>query len=69
VAAEFLRNLGEPYLDASAHLREMLQIDREVFVQGVAYPVRGRSLLDAKRVIFLGAAWPTGSSSTDLVDP
>jgi mannose/cellobiose epimerase-like protein (N-acyl-D-glucosamine 2-epimerase family) len=53
-AAEFLRNLGEPYVDASGHLREMLRPGRHLFVQGVVYPADAGSFMDAKRLVFLG---------------
>ncbi len=53
-SAEFLRNLGEPYLDASRHLREMLQTGRQVIVHGVVYPRGTGQLVDAKRIVLLG---------------
>jgi mannose/cellobiose epimerase-like protein (N-acyl-D-glucosamine 2-epimerase family) len=53
-AAEFLRNLGEPYVDASGHLREMLQIDRQIILHGIVYSDGDRSFVDAKRIVFFG---------------
>ncbi|GAA0384179.1 hypothetical protein GCM10009530_38840 [Microbispora corallina] len=53
-SAEFLRNLGDPYLDASGHLRELLSPGRRVFAHGVFYPDGGDAPFDAKRLVFLG---------------
>jgi mannose/cellobiose epimerase-like protein (N-acyl-D-glucosamine 2-epimerase family) len=53
-SAEFLRNLGEPYIDASGHLRAMLQPGRWLFVYGPVYPGAEGSFVDAKRLVFLG---------------
>ncbi|WP_327583550.1 AGE family epimerase/isomerase [Nonomuraea sp. NBC_00507] len=50
-SAELLRNLGEPYIDASGHLEDMLEPGRFLFAYGIFYP-GGR--FDAKRLIFLG---------------
>ena len=50
-SAEVLRNLDEPYVDATDHLAEMLQPGRYLFAYGVFYPDTG---FEAKRVIFVG---------------
>ncbi|MET9596845.1 MULTISPECIES: AGE family epimerase/isomerase [unclassified Streptomyces] len=52
-SAELVRNLDEPYIDASGHIDEMLSPGRFLFVYGVHYPERGGSF-DAKRLVFLG---------------
>jgi putative intracellular protease/amidase/mannose/cellobiose epimerase-like protein (N-acyl-D-glucosamine 2-epimerase family) len=53
-SAEFLRNLGEPYVDASAHLPELLTPGRHLFVHGIYYPEDNGSAFDAKRLVFAG---------------
>ncbi|MGY4393102.1 hypothetical protein ACVWXB_006401 [Streptomyces sp. TE12347] len=52
-SAELVRNLDEPYIDASGHIDEMLSPGRFLFVYGVHYPERGGGF-DAKRLVFLG---------------
>jgi mannose/cellobiose epimerase-like protein (N-acyl-D-glucosamine 2-epimerase family)/putative intracellular protease/amidase len=54
VSAEFLRNLGEPYVNAGGHARELLTPGRHLFVDGIFYPDAGGYSVDAKRVIYLG---------------
>jgi putative intracellular protease/amidase/mannose/cellobiose epimerase-like protein (N-acyl-D-glucosamine 2-epimerase family) len=55
LAAEFLRNLGEPYTDASAKLSELLTPGRHVFVYGVFYPEQdGAWDFEAHRIVFSG---------------
>jgi mannose/cellobiose epimerase-like protein (N-acyl-D-glucosamine 2-epimerase family) len=53
-SAEFLRNLGDPYLDASAHLAELLTPGRYLFVHGIYYPDGNGSAFDAKRLVLVG---------------
>jgi hypothetical protein len=53
-SAEFLRNLGEPYVDASAHLGDLLTPGTQLFAYGVLYPETGPNQLDAKRLVLLG---------------
>ncbi|HEX5120958.1 MAG TPA: AGE family epimerase/isomerase [Pseudonocardiaceae bacterium] len=53
-SAEFLRNLGDPYLDASGHLAELLTPGRHVFVRGVCYPAGGGRQLQATSLKFVG---------------
>jgi len=53
-SAEFLRNLGEPYIDASAHLDDLLTPGTQLFAYGVIYPETGAGRLDAKRMVLLG---------------
>lgn len=52
-SAELVRNLDEPYVDASGHLDEMLSPGRFLFVYGVHYPDNG-GRFEAKRLVFLG---------------
>jgi mannose/cellobiose epimerase-like protein (N-acyl-D-glucosamine 2-epimerase family)/putative intracellular protease/amidase len=52
VSAEFLRNLGDPRIDASAHLPELLTPGRQLFVHGLFYP--DDDAFDAKQLVFLG---------------
>lgn len=53
-AAELLRNLGEPYTDASGHLADTLTPGRHLLVYGVFYPEGGGHTYEAKRLILLG---------------
>ncbi|MEV8630493.1 AGE family epimerase/isomerase [Streptosporangium sp. NPDC051023] len=53
-SAELLRNLGEPYTDASGQLDAMLVPGRFLFAYGVFYPHGDGQLFDAKRIVFLG---------------
>jgi mannose/cellobiose epimerase-like protein (N-acyl-D-glucosamine 2-epimerase family) len=56
VSAEFLRNLGEPYVDASEHIDDMLEEGRRLFAYGVFYPKKDTDdhVFEAKRLVFLG---------------
>ncbi|MFI6924416.1 AGE family epimerase/isomerase [Nonomuraea spiralis] len=54
VSAELLRNLGEPYVDAGDHLRDMLTPGRHLFAYGIFYPEGAEPVFSAKRLIFLG---------------
>ncbi|WP_116201237.1 AGE family epimerase/isomerase [Amycolatopsis circi] len=51
MSAEFLRNLGEPYADASSQVPELLEPGRYLYAYGIRYPA-GR--FEAKRLIFPG---------------
>lgn len=51
-SSQFLRNLGDPYVDASAHLADLLTPGRHLFVRGVRYP--GRDTVQATELTFLG---------------
>ncbi|MCK2220663.1 AGE family epimerase/isomerase [Actinomadura sp. ATCC 31491] len=53
-SAEFVRNLGEPYLDASAHLEQLLAPGMYVFVNGIFYFEDGAYTIEAKALTFLG---------------
>src|SRR5205823_4939024 len=52
--AELMRNLGEPYLDATGQLRDMLEPGRYMFAHGIFFPEGGSHLFDAKHIVFLG---------------
>ncbi|MFL6122637.1 AGE family epimerase/isomerase [Actinophytocola sp.] len=52
--AQFLRNLGEPYADASGQLVELLEPGRRLFAYGIFYPQAGGTEFEAKQLIFLG---------------
>ncbi|MFC1408267.1 AGE family epimerase/isomerase [Streptacidiphilus sp. N1-12] len=53
-SAELLRNLEEPYIDASSHIDEMLSPGRFLFVGGIFYPQGEEVHCEAKRLVFLG---------------
>src|SRR6185369_1293473 len=53
-SAEMVRNLGEPYADASGLVGELLTPGRHLFVYGVFYPEGGGHTYEAKRLVFLG---------------
>jgi mannose/cellobiose epimerase-like protein (N-acyl-D-glucosamine 2-epimerase family) len=52
--AELLRNLGEPYTDATAHLVDLLKPGRYVIVYGIFYPVEDGLHYVAKQVRLVG---------------
>jgi anti-anti-sigma factor len=49
-----VRNLGEPYADCTAQLRDMLVPGRFLFTDGVFYPEKGGHVYAAKQVTFPG---------------
>ncbi len=53
-SAQFLRNLAEPYLDASGHLDQLLTPGGYVFAHGIFYPEGGAYTVEAKALTFLG---------------
>ncbi|MEA2589926.1 MAG: hypothetical protein QOH66_2853, partial [Actinomycetota bacterium] len=53
-SAELLRNLDDPYFDASSQLPAMLEPGRFLFVHGMFYPEDDPSVCEAKRIIFVG---------------
>ncbi|MBB5954350.1 mannose/cellobiose epimerase-like protein (N-acyl-D-glucosamine 2-epimerase family) [Saccharothrix tamanrassetensis] len=53
-SAEFLRNLGDPYLDASAHVDDLLRPGRYLYAHGIFYPGRGEESFMVRRLLFLG---------------
>jgi mannose/cellobiose epimerase-like protein (N-acyl-D-glucosamine 2-epimerase family) len=52
--AELLRNLGEPYVDATGHLTDLLQPGRYVITYGIFYPVGEGLRYVAKQVKLVG---------------
>ena len=50
--AAVIRNFGEPYLDATAQIRDMLVPDRFIFAYGIFYPEGDRHRYEAKSIIF-----------------
>ncbi|MBI5961346.1 MAG: AGE family epimerase/isomerase, partial [Chloroflexi bacterium] len=52
--AQFVRNLGDPYHDATGQIREMLTKGRFVFVYGVFYPEHGGYNYEAQFLVFVG---------------
>ena len=53
-SAELLRNLGEPYVDATGHLDDLLTEGTQLFAYGVLYPETGANEMEAKRLVLLG---------------
>ncbi len=51
--AELVRNLGEPYSDATAVIPDMLTPGRYLYAYGIYYFERGSHTFDAKHIIFL----------------
>ncbi len=51
--AEMLRNLGEPFIDCTAQMKDLLGQDRFLYVYGVFYPEKELSF-EAKHIVFLG---------------
>jgi mannose/cellobiose epimerase-like protein (N-acyl-D-glucosamine 2-epimerase family) len=53
--AELLRNLGEPYVDATGQMRDMFAPGRYLFAYGVFYPEGdGLPRFEAKHIVFVG---------------
>ena len=52
--AMLVRNLGEPYHDATGQIRELLTPGRYVLTYGVFYPEGGSHTFEAQFLIFLG---------------
>ncbi|NUR92832.1 MAG: N-acyl-D-glucosamine 2-epimerase [Nonomuraea sp.] len=53
-SAEFVRNLAEPYVDASGHLEDLLTPGSYLFAHGIFYPEHGGYSIEAKALTFLG---------------
>ncbi|HEX3647216.1 MAG TPA: AGE family epimerase/isomerase [Pseudonocardiaceae bacterium] len=64
-SAELLRNLGEPYTDASGHLNDVLVAGRYVIVYGIFYPGGDRTRYTAKHIELLGR----GSGDYNFEEP
>ena len=54
--AQLVRNLGEPYVDATGQMRDMLVPGRFLFTYGVFYPEAGGHVYDAKAAHLPGRA-------------
>lgn len=52
--AELMRNLEQPYADASGPMRDMLTPGRYLSAYGVFYPEAGGHVYEAKRIVFVG---------------
>lgn len=52
--AMLVRNLGEPYQDATGQLRDMLVPGRYLFTYGVFYPENGDNTFEAQFLMFVG---------------
>lgn len=52
--AQLVRNLGQPYSDATAQLYQMLVPGRYLFAYGIFYPDNGGHRFDAKQITLLG---------------
>lgn len=52
--AQMMRNLGEPYQDATGQLEVMLVPYRYLFVYGVFYPEANHHKFEAKHIVFVG---------------
>ena len=54
-SAEFLRNLGDPYVDASGHVDDLMTPGRYLYAYGVHYPgTEDGYRFEAKRLLFVG---------------
>jgi anti-anti-sigma factor len=54
MSAQLIRNLGEPYADATGQVRDMLVPGRYLFAYGVFYPEAGEHAFEAKQIVFVG---------------
>jgi mannose/cellobiose epimerase-like protein (N-acyl-D-glucosamine 2-epimerase family)/anti-anti-sigma regulatory factor len=52
--AELVRNLGDPYIDATSQMRDMLDRGRTLFAYGIFYPEAGDMRFEAKHIVFVG---------------
>jgi hypothetical protein len=62
MSAELVRNLEEPYADASGLVNQMLVPGRFLFAYGVFYPQGGGHVFEAKRLVFVGRKEISSSS-------
>ena len=53
-SGQLVRNLGEPYADATAQMRDMIVPGRFLFTYGIFYPEKGGHVYEAKLVTFVG---------------
>ncbi|MFN8481448.1 MAG: AGE family epimerase/isomerase [Anaerolineae bacterium] len=52
--AQLVRNLGDPYQDATGAMRDMLVPGRYVFTYGTYYPEGGDEVFEAQYLVFVG---------------
>jgi mannose/cellobiose epimerase-like protein (N-acyl-D-glucosamine 2-epimerase family) len=52
--AQLMRNLGDPYLDCTGQMRDMLTPGRYVFTYGIFYPEQGGLTFEAQFLLFAG---------------
>ena len=52
--AQMLRNLGEPYIDCTAAMPEMLVPGRYLYTYGIFYPQAGAQVFEAQFLVFVG---------------
>jgi mannose/cellobiose epimerase-like protein (N-acyl-D-glucosamine 2-epimerase family) len=52
--AQLIRNLGEPYIDCTAQLHDLLTPGRYVYTYGTYYPEHGRHVFEAQYLVFVG---------------
>ncbi len=52
--AQLVRNLGDPYQDATGSMRDMLVPGRYVFTYGTYYPEAGDEVFEAQYLLFVG---------------
>ena len=62
MSAELVRNLNEPYQDASGLVHQMLVPGRFMFAYGIFYPQGDGHAFEAKRLVFVGKTRATTSS-------
>jgi hypothetical protein len=52
--AQLLRNLGDPYIDCTAQVQDMLVPGRYLFTYGTFYPQAGAHVFEAQFLVFVG---------------
>jgi anti-anti-sigma factor len=52
--AEVVRNLGQPYADATGQMRDMLDRGRMLFAYGIFYPEHNDYTFEAMHIVFVG---------------
>lgn len=52
--AQLVRNLGDPYLDCTSQMRNLLTVGRYVFVYGIFYPEQDGLTFEAQSLVFVG---------------
>jgi mannose/cellobiose epimerase-like protein (N-acyl-D-glucosamine 2-epimerase family) len=52
--AQIIRNLGEPYIDCTAQMHDLLTPGRYVYTYGTFYPEHDRLVFEAQSLVFVG---------------